>query len=183
MKNKNHAELKEKITQLNNETNFYLSKIKEYVANIKQNQKMNVVSYFTFSFSISHDNEQDSLIIGTYHIHNLGNKLLTNPYICIILSPDSLFSFSGKYINKKNNVSMKAPGAWERLNEQTDKKEYWLRPLENQIIEPSQAIAFPNFQVKWLPKESYSGSIMGFTYSDELNEGIPAINQIYLNSI
>ncbi|MFC0561972.1 hypothetical protein [Halalkalibacter alkalisediminis] len=180
--NKNHyAELKQKITQLNNETTSYLSEIKDLVSNMKEKQKLNVISYFSYSFNISHDKDKESLIIGTYHIHNLGNKLLTNPYICIKLSPDSPFSFTGKYLNKKTNLTMKKPDAWERLNEQSDKQEFWLRPFKEQSVVPSQILSFPNFQVKWLPNESYSGSIMGFTYCDEFQEGIPAVNQIYVN--
>jgi hypothetical protein len=177
----NYDQLKQRVVQLNNETSFYLNEIKDRVSQMKQKQKMNMISYFTYSFRISYDKEQESLIIGTYHIHNIGNKLLTNPYICIKLSPDSPFTFSGKYVTKKTNLSMKTPGAWERINEQTDKDEYWLRPIGKQTLEPDQIISFPNFQIKWLPKESYSGSIMGFTYCDECKEGIPAVNQIYVN--
>jgi hypothetical protein len=181
---KNHYDdLKQKIEQLNNETSLYLNEMKDLVFKMKHKQKMNVVSYFTYSFNISYDNEQESLIIGTYHIHNLGNKLLTNPYICIKLSPDSPFRFYGKFLNKKTNLSMKTADAWERLNEQTSQDEYWLRPLGKQTLDPGQIITFPNFQIKWLPKESYSGSIMGFTYCNEFKEGIPAVNQIYVNGI
>jgi hypothetical protein len=180
MTRKNHLELKQKIIQINNETTSYLSEIKHLVSTIREKQKMNVISYFTYSLNISHSLEQESILIGTYHIHNLGNKLLSNPYICIKLSQDSPFSFSGKYLNKKTNLSM-TPDAWERLNDQTDKHEYWLKPINKKIIEPSEILSFPNFQVKWLPKEAYSGSIMGFIYCDEFKEGIPAINQIYVN--
>ncbi|MFC0470030.1 hypothetical protein ACFFHM_05690 [Halalkalibacter kiskunsagensis] len=180
MTNKNVSELKQLILQLNNDTTSYLTEMKDLVSTIKQQQKLSIVSYFTYSFSISHQNDQDSLLIGTYHIQNLGNKLLSNPYICIKLSQDSPFTFSGKYVNKKSNLSI-TPDTWERLNEQTDKHEYWLKPISKKVIEPSEILSFPNFQVKWLPKESYAGSIFGFTYCDEFQEGIHAVNQIYVN--
>ncbi|KHF39863.1 hypothetical protein [Halalkalibacter okhensis] len=183
MDKKQYVELKHKVEQLNRETDDYLKEMKTILSKVKQNQKLNMVSYFTYSFNISYNQEQESFIIGTYHIHNLGNKLLTNPYICIKLSPDAPFRFYGKYINKKTNLSMQTPDAWERINEQTDKNEYWLRPIAKQTLEPNHVISFPNFQIKWLSTESYSGSIMGFTYCDEFKEGIPAVNQIYVNGI
>lgn len=181
MDKNNRSEFRQKIRQLERETTAYLNEIKELISKDKQAQNMTVISYFTYSSSISHDSEKESLIIGTYHIHNLGNKPITNPYICIKLSPDSPFMFSGKYISKKTKIPLNAPDAWERMTEQTDKSEYWLRPIGIETIEPDQLLSFPNFQVKWLPKEPYSGSIRGFTYFDEQKEGISAINQINIS--
>lgn len=172
------VEFHEKIKQLEQETTSYLNEIRKLISEPQKSEDLKLISYFTYTTNISHEKEQDSLIIGTYHIFNIGTKTISNPYICLKLSPNSPFHFSGKYLNKKTNLSMKTTDAWERLNEQTVKDEYWLKPIGKETVDPSQIISFSNFQVKWLPKESYSGSIMGFTYCDEFKEGIPAINQI-----
>ncbi|MGO4886875.1 hypothetical protein ACJ2A9_03875 [Anaerobacillus sp. MEB173] len=170
--------LKKKIKQLNQETASYLKEIKDLLPQINQTHEMNVISYFTYSFSISHEKEKDSLIIATYHLHNLGTTPITNPYICLKLAPESPFSLSGKYIHKNSNLSIRTPEAWQRINDQSNKDEYWLKPIGIQIVEPSQIISFSNFQLTWLPTKSYSGSVMGFSYCDEYGKGIPAINQI-----
>ncbi|MGM0876163.1 MAG: hypothetical protein ACQEWV_15680 [Bacillota bacterium] len=174
----NMVKLQEKIKQLNQETTSYLTEIKKLIYLSTKNNDLMMLSYFTYTTNISHEQESESLIIGTYHIHNIGDKTITNPYICIKLSSNTPFHFFGKYVNKKTNLAMKTNDAWERLNEQTDKGEYWLKPIGIETIAPSQIISFSNFQVKWIPNGSYAGSIMGFTYCDEFKDGIPTINQI-----
>ncbi|GEL78476.1 hypothetical protein TMU01_27110 [Tenuibacillus multivorans] len=67
------------------------------------------------------------------------------------------------------------------MNDREDKEEYWLRPLDREIIEPNEMITFPNFQIKWSPDKSYSGSVMGFTYSDQFQDGMASLNQINLS--
>jgi hypothetical protein len=178
MKKNNMLKLQEKIKQLEQETTSYLNEIKKLISKPQKSEELKMSNFFTYTTNISHEQEHESFIIGTYHIHNIGDKTITNPYICLKLSPNSPFNFSGKYVNKKTNPPMKTNDAWERLNDQTNKNEYWLKPIGKETIEPSETISFSNFQVKWIPNGSYSGSIMGFTYCDELKEGIPAINQI-----
>ncbi|MCV9885438.1 hypothetical protein [Metabacillus halosaccharovorans] len=174
----NMVELQDKLKQLNKETTFYLNEIKKLISTSFNNNELKLISYFTYTMNISHEKESESLIIGTYHIQNIGDKTINSPYICLKLSPNSPFHFSGKYITKITNLAMKTNDAWERLNNQTDKEEFWLKPIGKKTIEPTQILSFSNFQAKWIPSESYIGSIMGFTYCDEFKEGIPAINQI-----
>ena len=63
----------------------------------------------------------------------------------------------------------------------TNKEEFWLKPLGKPSIEPNETISFSDFQITWTPTESYAGSIMGFTYSDQMKDGIAVINPINLN--
>ncbi|WP_026561688.1 hypothetical protein [Bacillus sp. J37] len=177
-KNKELIVLQEKIRKIEQQTSFYLKEIKNLLSSNPTGNELNIISYFTYTTNLSHDKDLEHMMIGTYHIHNLGKKTITNPYICLKLSSNSPFQFSGKYINKNSNLSMKLNDAWERLNNQSDKEEYWLKPLGEESLAPSQIISFPNFQVKWHSNKPYSGSITGFTYFDEKKEGIPSINQI-----
>lgn len=180
-KNNDMVEFLKKLSQHEQQTNSYLNEIKILISTIKKEDGLKIINFFTYTTNISHDKDKENMIIGSYHIQNLGNKPITNPYICLKLSANSPFQFSGKYINKKSYLSQKINDAWERFNEQSDKEEYWLKPVGKEVIAPFQVISFPNFQVRWLSKESYSGTISGFTYCDQNQEGTPSLNQISIS--
>jgi hypothetical protein len=175
------TEFKQKIKQMDQIVTSNIDELKNIITDIKIKHDVNVISYFTYSLDISHNKEQENLLIGTYHIRNLGNKPITNPYICIKLPQNSPFTFSGKIINNKNKILMSAPGAWERINDEASSQEFWLKPITVQLLPPSEGITFQNFQLKWIALDSYSGNIMGFTYCDEFKDGKPAINQISIS--
>ena len=181
MERNNMVKFQEKIKQLNKETTSYLNEIKKLISSSFQSNELKILSYFTYTTNISHEKESESLIIGTYHIHNIGNIPINKPYICLKLSQNSPFHFSGKYINKNTTLAMQTNDVWERFNDHTNKEEYWLKPIGKESISPAQIISFSNFQAKWIPSEPYTGSIMGFTYCDEFNDGILSINQINLS--
>jgi len=170
-----------KITQLEHQTKSYLNKIKKLVDELNDPTQINIISYFTYSMNISHDPEQESLCLGSFHIRNMGSQAITNPNVCIKVSKESPFSFSGRYVYDNFKKSLKVTDGWERTNEKTNKEEFWLKPLGKASIEPNEIISFTNFQITWSPKESYAGSITAFTYSDQLTDGIAVINPINLN--
>ncbi|MEK5068346.1 hypothetical protein [Sporosarcina sp. FSL K6-1508] len=176
---RNHVE--EKVAELQHQTKSYLHEIKKLIDELHEPARVNIISYFTYSLNISHDPEQESLCLGSYHLHNIGNQPIINPYLCIKIPKDSPFSFSGKYVYEHFKQSLKGAGGWERTNEKTNKEEFWLKPLGKPSIEPNEIISFSNFQIKWSPKETYAGSITGFTFSDQVKDGIAAINPINLN--
>jgi len=175
------SDVEVKISKLQHQTKSYLHEIKKLVAELNDPAKMNIISYFTYSLNISHEPEQESLCLGSFHVRNMGSQAITNPYVCIKVSKDSPFSFSGKYVYDNFKKSLKVADGWERTNEKTDKDEFWLKPLGQTSIEPNETLSFSNFQITWSPEESYAGSIMAFTYSDQLKDGIAVINPINLN--
>lgn len=177
----NRNDMEARITKLQHQTKTYLSEIKKMIDELTEPANMIIVSYFTYSLNISHDPEQESLCLGSYHIHNLGNQPITNPSVCIKVSKESPFSFSGRYVYADFKQSLKVADGWERTNEKTNKEEFWLRPLGKASVEPNETISFSNFQITWSPKEYYAGSIMGITYSDQMKDGIAVINPINLN--
>lgn len=170
-----------KMAALQHQKKAYLDEIKKLVVELNNPGKSNIISYFTYSLDISHDPTQESLCLGSYHVMNIGNKSITNPYLCIKISNESPFSFSGKYVYEDFKQSLKGPGGWQRINEKTNKEEFWLKPLGKSSIEPNEIISFSNFQITWSSEKSYGGSIMGFTYSDQTKEGVAAVNPISLN--
>jgi len=177
--------VEDKIQALKEQTNTYVQEIKKLVEELAIPNKVNLISYFTSSFNISYDSEQESLCLGSYHIRNIGTTPVTNPFLCIKLPNDSPFYFSGRYVHENFTPNLKTQGQsnWERFNDKSSKEEYWLRPVGKSTIEPNETISFTNFQIIWSHNLSYSGTIMGFTYCDQLTEGVVVINPINLNGI
>ncbi|MFE6170461.1 hypothetical protein ACFVP8_21690 [Viridibacillus arvi] len=175
--------VEEKINELKKQTNFYVHEIKKMVGKLVIPDSVNVISYFTSSFNISYNPDEENLCLGSYHIRNIGNQPITNPYLCIKLPEDSPFSFSGKYVYEHFAPKLKGNSSWERINDQSSKVEFWLRPIGKTTLEPNETLSFPNFQIKWGHNLSYSGSIIGFTYCDQLEDGVVVLNPINLNGI
>ncbi|AHN23623.1 hypothetical protein [Lysinibacillus varians] len=178
-----HESVQEKIRKLKEQTTLYVDEMKRLVKELDQKKEVSSVSYFTTSLNISYDADQESLCLGSYHIRNIGNQPLTNPYICIKLPDDSPFSFSGRYVYEHFNQNLKVSGSWERIHDTSNKTEFWLKPIGKPTIEPNETISFTNFQIKWSHHLSYAGTITGFTYCDELQDGVLVINPINLNGM
>ncbi|MFJ7737014.1 hypothetical protein ACIQ2D_11805 [Lysinibacillus sp. NPDC097287] len=170
-----------KIKELKHQTQSYLSEFRKRVEALNISQSVNVISYFTSSLIISHDPQQESLCMGSYHIYNIGYQPLINPYVCIKLPEDSPFSFSGQYVYEHFKQNLKGAAGWERINDKANKVEFLLKPLGKTSIEPNEIISFSNFQIKWAHSTSYAGSITGVTYCDQLQDGMAVINPINLN--
>lgn len=173
--------VEEMIEELNHQTKSYLYELKTVINELNKPDSMKVISYFTYSLNISHNTEQDSICLGSYHIYNLGTEAITNPYFCIRVPKESPFSFSGQYVYEHLRQSMKNTGEWERINDENNQEEFRLKPLAQKEIKPNETLSFPNFQIKWSHAESYAGSITAITYCDQLKEGIAVINPININ--
>ncbi|WP_121639001.1 hypothetical protein [Virgibacillus sp. Bac330] len=169
--------IQKKLRDLQEMNDVYLKELKT-VAKEVQKKHIHIVSYFTYSVNLNHQPDGENLIIGSYHITNLGFKPLHHPYICIKLNDEDQFDFSGKYFYEQTQQKMKLANAWLRFNEASDQQEFWLKPSKQQILYPQETLTFPNFQLKWMPNRSYSGSVTGFSYGDEIEEGVHAFNQI-----
>lgn len=172
-----------KVLEWKKKNDEYMEEIKKRIAQLKQTEGSKVISYFTYSTHFFHDSISESMILGSYHVQNLGGQPFSQPYICLKISPESPFHFSGKYVYKDSIQKMKMSGAWERINEATEKEEYWLRPSAKDSIEPGEILTFSNFQLKWTSEQKYSGSMMGFTYGEKDKNGIAALNNINVSGI
>ncbi len=170
--------VKRKIAKWNDMNISFLKEINSLVQEIKVSKSLQIICYFTYSFNISHMRVNDNFCLGSFHMYNNGAKPLQNPYICIKLSSNSSFEFSGKYVYKDSKQKINLVDTWERINDPKDKQEYWLKPNNLQELNPLETLSFSDFQIKWSPESSYTGSVLGFVYGDELKEGISALNQI-----
>ncbi len=174
-------QLQQKIKNWQDESKDYLKEMKELIKNIETTKQLIVICYFSTSYQLSHQTDRVNYGIGSFHIQNLGTQPLMNPHIGIKITANIDFNFSGKYLYPNSKKTVQVSNVWERINEPTDKKEIWLKPTQKESINPGEILTFSNFQVKWEPTASYSGTIHGFTYGNELPEGIHALNQISLN--
>lgn len=177
------SHLEVKIHTLQKQTKSYLQEIKELINNLPTSKNLNIISYFTSSLNISHSLDQESLCLGSYHIYNIGNEPLLNPYILIKIPDNSPFSFSGRYVREQFSQKLKGPNEWIRLMNTPNKNEFWLKPLGKTSLEPNEVLSFTNFQIKWSTNKSYEGSITGITYGDQLQDGIAVVNPINLSVI
>lgn len=174
-------DLPQKIINWQKENIGYLDEMKVLLQDLELTKQLQVICYFTFSFQLSHQEDRENYGIGSFHIQNLGSQPLTNPHIGIQITANIDFDFSGKYLYEKSKQAMRLSNAWERVNESTNKNEIWLKPTQKQAIEPGEVLTFSNFQVKWIPNTRYSGIINGFTYGNELPDGLGSLNQININ--
>lgn len=174
-------EVRQLITEWKEMNHSYMKEIKWLASEAKKNVDLRVISYFTYSLNVQHEMGFDNFALGSYHIQNVGEKPLTNLYICLKVSPNNVFDFSGKYVYKDSKQKMKLANAWKRINDPTDKQEFWLKPIQSQALNPTETLSFANFQVKWNPQSSYTGSMMGFTYGDEIEGGMEALNHINIS--
>ncbi|MEI5907094.1 hypothetical protein WAK64_08495 [Bacillus spongiae] len=171
----------QKIQRLSKQTDDYITKL-EYVIHEEQRQaEYNIISYFSYSERIVHQPDVEGLLIGSLHILNIGRKSISNPYICIQLSEESPFHFSGKFLQGNTSYPIPTGDTWERFDDVKNPREYWLRPVHQNVLKPNEKVSFSPFQLKWLPSANYSGIVSSFTYFHEVSEGIPVLNPISIS--
>ena len=179
--NDRNLAVEEKINEIRRQTKMYLDEIIKAIGDRKEEQRIDVISYFTSSLNISHETDVESLCLGSYHIRNIGNKPIQNPFVCIQIPKESPFSFSGKYVYEHFKQNLQSEPDWERINEKTNPFEFWLRPLHKTVIEPNESITFSDFQIRWSHDDAYAGSITATLYCDDLEDGVAVLNPINLN--
>lgn len=167
----------EKIKQLEEQTTSYIAQIQERLA------RPQLVSYFTSSMTIAHQAEEENFCLGSYHIWNVGTQPITNPSIYLKLHKQTPFFFSGKYMTSRITQSFQDQLVWQRFNDEKSKEEFWFKPVNETVIAPNEMIIFPHFQLTWSHQKPYSGLIEGWTYCDEIPEGLMVINPLHIASV
>ncbi|MBN8234279.1 hypothetical protein JF544_03425 [Halobacillus kuroshimensis] len=173
----------ERLLQLKKQQEDRIKDIRKKVTALKAGQHRAVICFFTYSIHVSHDSDQESMMIASFHIRNLGHQVMHEPYICLKMSEDSPCQFSGKYVHKAQVAKMKAAGAWLRVNEEQAKNEFWLKPLDQNEIEPGGSLTFANFQLRWKPEKSYASIMQGFAYGKGWESGVPSLNQMSASGV
>ncbi|WP_078579798.1 hypothetical protein [Salipaludibacillus agaradhaerens] len=170
------------VNHLLKQNQSYFKEIKKLIAKKTFHINSHVLCYFTYSLSLNHSIDGDNLLLGSFTILNLGQKPLQHPIICITLSDSSLFKFSGKFTHKASSNKV-TPSVWERISKTSNQDEYWLKYKAAPNIAANDSLSFSNFQVEWTPQKNYNGTIKGFIYSEEIQEGQEAVNQINISGM
>lgn len=88
----------------------YMEAFRDRIKELEKARSWKVISYFTYSVHLAHDRSKESILLGSYHIHNIGEEPFVDPYICLQLSEDSPFSFPGSICTKIRFRNCKCPG-------------------------------------------------------------------------
>lgn len=171
--------------------NIYIREIRESFGKIKENyeellHKTNLledmcIAYFTHSISISTYNEDDHMVIGHFHIMNIGNTTIHQPLVFLRINCDDDFKFSGKFASGEGQVNS-AIHEWEKIKLEEDTKgEYCFKPLKLKDIPPKGKLVFPDFQIRFSTSNMSSLSVQGFVYFNESQETINALNMVNIS--
>ncbi|WP_100373479.1 hypothetical protein [Bacillus sp. FJAT-45037] len=155
-------------------------------------------SYFSYTLIVpDRSNRDESItIIGDLIIENEGTNPLTNPMICLEFNKPTLATLTGKiqrspsteteqYIIEEDRVT----NTWKFVEGSSYKEArqtgvYWLKPIHTSIIEPSQSLFFPSFEIQLKPDDNASTfEVSAYVLSDELSNGQKASNKIRCNLI
>lgn len=171
--------LKEKITKLEHELVDTQTKVQELLAKKELTPPVSdpIYSYFTYTTILNYLQPASHLILGNYHIKNLSNQPMKSPLILLKFDSKTEFNFSGKYRSPQQDPE-KHQFQWERIMmEDLDPvTHYCFKPTQQDELLPNEQLNFTNFQIV-IPKD-VSLKVIGFTYFNESNDGMLAINSI-----
>ncbi|MDC3421346.1 hypothetical protein NC661_13300 [Aquibacillus koreensis] len=174
-----HAELREKLLELNNQTTNFISELKQQL--VTDVPSLSLLSYFTHSINLTGKEHEESFLIGGFHIKNLSPNTFKNIYICLKIDTENQYHFSGKFRNMSSSNNNEMPVTWIRFDNSNDEKEIWFKLADNKQLDPYESISFSDMQVTWGNDEAFTCSIVGFVYTEREVDGITSLNSINLS--
>ncbi|UOE92719.1 hypothetical protein [Alkalihalobacillus sp. LMS39] len=204
-------QLKQKIIHYRSEVSRYKQQLEDYEKRLQASEakeqtqvhieekteepRIDCQAYFSYSTILSNSKDEDTMILGNFIIENTGNQPLTTPIICLQTLPADACVLSGKikYHTRATDqdegiiLDETATEEWTYVHPNWQEKmkassEHWLRPIHQTVIEPGEQLFFSNFSLLLTPiKDNHSIIMKGFVYSQEIQKGRSALNQIVLN--
>ncbi|MBU8906893.1 hypothetical protein [Desertibacillus haloalkaliphilus] len=155
-----------------------------------------VTAYFTYSIVLPNiaEDEIDTFVIGNFILKNTGTTPITTPLICLKVSPIKSAKLGGKIKMSATKSATEEEmidesiseewvyfqSDWQQKAEETG--EHWLKPTITNKLEPNETLTFPNFELTLKKPEDASAILVeGFAYSEQLKEGVTALNRIIVN--
>jgi hypothetical protein len=148
----------------------------------------------SFDYSTVREPDNDRrLIIANLRIKNTGNIVLTNPLICIRLTPAQSMKLRGQIWPPAmvKNLAFKQPTGstgWQYVNDDwletgIIKGEYWIRPMRPMSISPQSVESLDNLQivVNETP-ETALVTVEGIVYFHDQGLQVPSRNRIILTT-
>ncbi|WP_028778794.1 hypothetical protein [Shimazuella kribbensis] len=153
--------------------------------------RMEVCFDYQVVFPTSKDD--DYLVLGNMYLKNSGMGVLTNPHICIQVSPSDRIQLKGQIIPPKmtdtvgiQSFSGDSAVGWRYVDENwrekvKEKGEYWICSIQPIHIMPGETITFPNFQFSIPNDSSRDIKIQGSVHYKDFNLEFPSSNRILLS--
>lgn len=173
-------EIRNVCNQIKNTHKENIHRIEEILLKHNSSSK-SCLAYFTNSISIAPRSNEETIIIGKFHIVNLGHAAIHKPVLLFTIKSDSDIKFSGKFASEgKGSLGM---FEWERVKTKGDaKKEYCFKSLKFEELPPGEKMEFPDFQLKFVHRSKTAVSMEGFLYYEENPEGIKSLNSIHITT-
>ncbi|RPF52154.1 hypothetical protein [Aquisalibacillus elongatus] len=169
-------QLNEKLQQLDQENQKFINRIQESLNQFPRTP----ISYFSYSLNVSNALDENNIIIANYTLFNITTHEIHQPFICLKLPEDPFFHMTGKIISP--DMKRKGqPGAWERFTQSDRSQDYWLKPVDKDVLFPGEKLSFSNFQLTYAAEQNYNANVQGFFYGEGYHEGVPAINSISIS--
>ena len=155
----------------------------------KEEPVANCLTWFSYAVMLPEMDESEATVIGNMIIKNTGTMPLTNPMICIRITPPENVRLGGK-IGALTHTALTIDGtnteSWHYFHDNwkeqaAEKGEHWLKPNHIHILEPGQQISFEKeLRISTAKKEKYV-LVEGFFYSEEIKNGMRTLNNISIN--
>lgn len=143
-----------------------------------------------FNYQILFQQEEQKVIAtGELFIRNVGNEKLSNPLICIKITPSDAVKFRGQIIPPEMVEGLSVQGkdlqkgwryAYENWFEHgTEKGEYWVTPIQPITCLPNETVSLPNIQflIPMTPNHA-TVKVESFVTFQEENVQTRALNQM-----
>jgi predicted nucleic acid-binding Zn-ribbon protein len=144
------------------------------------------IPYFDYSMIL--DDKKSCIVRGHFHIENVGDESLTNPYICFRFYPLDASTLKGKIISIEQAEQTHSNGSapqWVYVDddwgeEAKERGEIWLRPYENTQIEANEKISLNDLQIPIKQHFDEKVIVEAFVYFQNDQYRVKAANQILM---
>lgn len=152
-----------------------------------------VRAMFIHSVILPDSAEEPVAILGHATVENMTNQPLHHPVLCLKIQPHQQAQLTGKIVSPPKMDGGDVPFqdgrslVWTYAHPNFRKQmkengEYWLKPVEREMIAPYGKISFDQFQITFPENDMQEALIVkAFFYCEEHKNGIPFENQIIIS--
>jgi hypothetical protein len=133
-------------------------------ASVQVEKRVEAEVFFDYTLIHSDSSERPFLLIGTLQVKNTGTEALSNPIVCLRVTPPDSIKMGGQILPPKlvETLAIQDSGGmkgWRYLDDDwfsqaQERGEYWIAPIQPVLIEPKSTEAFQNFQISFLKQPS-----------------------------
>ncbi|WP_426899856.1 hypothetical protein [Rossellomorea vietnamensis] len=144
--------------------------------------------FFDYSVTAGRKTEKYT-VFSSIHLRNIGERALHNPVLCLKVEPVDSVDIGGQILPPGMSELFAVQGeagaqGWEYIGEEWLEKayttgEYWIKPIQDLTIHPSESVLLEGVQFSFEPPEQAGEiSIAGFVYFQDQNLQFKSLNTI-----